>query len=306
MKKDSIKIIEKHLNLNLSKFKKDLSKPEKNTPDKESSYFDEFENFTLQEFDSITGGFFNNIINNHFRSENVSIEFRDKFKELLYIYLKSKEDYTNHTGLIFVGYGNDEIYPSLIPMRIFLGLGSRLRFSIISEKEAAISNEKEGAICPFAQTDVMDTIINGIDTDLEKIYYENFKVFLKKEYRKMADFVRGNNPDLALRIDKLHAADLIAQIEATNKKIKKAKFVNPLMDGLATLSKEDLAEMAETLIYLTFLKRRVTFAEETVVGPVDVAIISKGDGFIWIKRKLYFKPEINQHFFSNTNSKPTT
>ena len=39
--------------------------------------------------------------------------------------------------------------------------------------------------------------------------------------------------------------------------------------------------------------------EETVGGPVDVAVISKGDGFIWIKRKHYFKSEYNQSFMMN-------
>ena len=29
------------------------------------------------------------------------------------------------------------------------------------------------------------------------------------------------------------------------------------------------------------------------------SLISKGDGFIWIKRKHYFEPELNQQFFSN-------
>jgi hypothetical protein len=53
------------------------------------------------------------------------------------------------------------------------------------------------------------------------------------------------------------------------------------------------------LIYLTYLKRRITFAEESVGTPVDVALISKGDGLIWIKRKHYFKPELNRHFFDN-------
>ncbi len=71
------------------------------------------------------------------------------------------------------------------------------------------------------------------------------------------------------------------------------------MDAVSTLSKEDLAEMAESLIYLTYLKRRITFAQESVGGPVDVAIISKGDGFIWIKRKHYFDPKLNSNFFKN-------
>ena len=57
--------------------------------------------------------------------------------------------------------------------------------------------------------------------------------------------------------------------------------------------------MAESLIYLTYLKRRITFAEESVGGAVDVAIISKGDGFVWIKRKLYFDSKLNEHFIDN-------
>jgi hypothetical protein len=28
-------------------------------------------------------------------------------------------------------------------------------------------------------------------------------------------------------------------------------------------------------------------------------VISKGDGFIWIKRKHYFDPALNYHFFAN-------
>lgn len=38
---------------------------------------------------------------------------------------------------------------------------------------------------------------------------------------------------------------------------------------------------------------------ETVSEPIDVAIISKGDGFIWIERKHYFKSEVNPQFFKN-------
>jgi hypothetical protein len=57
--------------------------------------------------------------------------------------------------------------------------------------------------------------------------------------------------------------------------------------------------MAEALVNLTSFKRRITAVAETVGGPIDVAVISKGDGFIWIRRKHYFKPELNHHFFSN-------
>jgi len=51
--------------------------------------------------------------------------------------------------------------------------------------------------------------------------------------------------------------------------------------------------MAESLVNLTKFKRRVSKEQETVGGPIDVAVITKGDGFVWIKRKHYFQPELN-------------
>jgi len=56
--------------------------------------------------------------------------------------------------------------------------------------------------------------------------------------------------------------------------------------------------MAESLVSLTKFKRRISREQETVGGPVDVAVITKGDGFIWMKRKHYFAPEINPRYIA--------
>ena len=64
------------------------------------------------------------------------------------------------------------------------------------------------------------------------------------------------------------------------------------------LPKNELSEMAESLVSLTSLKRKVTLQEETVGGPTDVAVITKGDGLIWIKRKNYFPAELNPTYFT--------
>ena len=66
---------------------------------------------------------------------------------------------------------------------------------------------------------------------------------------------------------------------------------------VAYLSKEDVAELAEALVHLTLLKLKVSPEHETVGGPIDVAVISKGDGLIWIKRKHYFERELNPRYF---------
>ena len=61
--------------------------------------------------------------------------------------------------------------------------------------------------------------------------------------------------------------------------------------------KDELASIAEALVSLSAMERRMAGGRETVGGPVDLAVISKGDGFIWIKRKHYFNIDMNRHFW---------
>ena len=58
-----------------------------------------------------------------------------------------------------------------------------------------------------------------------------------------------------------------------------------------------MSVLAENIVSLTALKQKISLDVETVGGPVDVAFISKHDGFIWIKRKHYFSRDINPFFF---------
>ena len=71
----------------------------------------------------------------------------------------------------------------------------------------------------------------------------------------------------------------------------------PIINSLAALPKEGLSNLAESLINITSLKRKVQNDLQSVGGPVDVAIITHGDGFIWTKRKHYFSPDLNPQFF---------
>ena len=66
-------------------------------------------------------------------------------------------------------------------------------------------------------------------------------------------------------------------------------FTQKVTNMLTSLSKKDLSYMAESLVNLSAFKLKISDSYETVGGPIDVAIISKTDGFVWIKRKLYFE-----------------
>ncbi len=63
------------------------------------------------------------------------------------------------------------------------------------------------------------------------------------------------------------------------------------------MPKQDLANLAQELINLTSVKRKFSAEKETVGGPIDVAVISRIDGFVWVKRKHYFTAELNPRYF---------
>ncbi|MCO7213549.1 hypothetical protein NH514_23055, partial [Pseudoalteromonas sp. ACER1] len=74
------------------------------------------------------------------------------------------------------------------------------------------------------------------------------------------------------------------------------EHVGSVMSMVAALPKDELAAMAESLINLAAFKRKVTKSIESVGGPIDVAVISKGDGLVWVKRKHYFPENLNHSF----------
>ena len=71
----------------------------------------------------------------------------------------------------------------------------------------------------------------------------------------------------------------------------------PLRRIIGGLAIEEMSELAETLVMLESLKEKVTSRTQSVGGPIDVAVITKAEGLVWIKRKLFFDPEINQRYF---------
>jgi hypothetical protein len=66
-----------------------------------------------------------------------------------------------------------------------------------------------------------------------------------------------------------------------------APFVQPVMPF------QDAIDLAEFLVDLTIQFSRFNAGAPTVGGPIEVAAISKHEGFKWVKRKHYYTSELN-------------
>jgi hypothetical protein len=89
----------------------------------------------------------------------------------------------------------------------------------------------------------------------------------------------------------------VTDFEGTWLRTAKDKYQQQTEDMVLFMAKQELAQLAEALVNITSLKRKFSAEEETVAGPIDVAVISRSDGFVWVKRKHYFPSDLNTRYF---------
>lgn len=229
--------------------------------------------------------------------------FIDSFVESFFSLIIRQRIMPGFTGLVFVGYGEKEIYPSLIPVNMLMAFDGKLRYYIDKKEEAHITEQNGASICPFAQVDVMMNILTGIATPIKELVYQTFSRILDK-YNGMIESLLISNGVANRIVDIIKKAPLPAvsnEFVSSIEQYIQEEYIRKLIDTVEYLDIEDLSNMAESLIALTGLKKRMTSSEENVGGPVDVAVISKIDGFIWMKRKHYFDRDLNSQFFERYN-----
>ncbi len=209
---------------------------------------------------------------------------------------------SNCTGLVFLGYGDEDIYPSIYSYQTHCVIGGRLSYAHRISEDCEIGSKWSAAIRPFAQRDVMDTIILGIAPSVKKVYCDNFIEPFKKMVNDLANKIEPSSTDTAKALREFvhkgiddYRNNYITLCDASVNSI----YIQPFVDSVVPLDKEDLAEFAESLIKLTSIKRKISLDQSTVGGPIDVMVISKGEGIIWMKRKHYFDPKLNHIFFDN-------
>lgn len=219
----------------------------------------------------------------------------NELKEVLYLSFTRKENMHNHSGVAIFGYGEDEIYPRLFRLKIYGAICGKLKWYI--EEKCMIDNNNTGIVCPMAQQDVMMTVLCGIEPKLQQLIVQLTSQVITENIKQIASIVGKTDKSLAKSISAISVQPTLDLFNNNLKAIIDSNHVFPLINTIAILQKEDLAEVAENLIYLTSLIRRITPDKESVGGPIDVALVSKGDGFIWIKRKHYFEETLNKNYF---------
>ena len=167
---------------------------------------------------------------------------------------------------------------------------------------AKVDFETESTIIPFAQREMVITFMEGVDPSyrsLEESYLnEIFAEYTDLITENMTKYNETEKNEFKQNLQNI-SDEILIDYRKRLERYRSEVNVDSVVSVVSMLPKDELAAMAEALVNLTSLKRKVSMQTETVGGPIDVAVISKSDGFIWIKRKHYFKSELNPQFFAN-------
>lgn len=178
------------------------------------------------------------------------------------------------------------MFPSIIQITIDGMIQNKIKYVV--KNKISTDPEKSNvsaSINPFAQHEMVSTVLDGIDPSLND--YRVTQLSSIKD--QLVSYFGSKNKD---KLDKLFEKN-----DDEFKKYVAEKFNSPITSMLQSLSVDELGNMAETLVSLTSFKRKYSGAMRTVGGPIDVLVISKGEGPVWLKRKKYFNKDMNEGYF---------
>lgn len=213
------------------------------------------------------------IIVSAFNNDIPDDEIKSAFVNLIFLTLQSDIEIIDKSSLIIAGYGAEQVLPTMIELELHGSFNGNILYLKKQSDYISIEENKLSTIIPFAQTDMIDTVINGSHP-------------LVDEY-----IVRTIN-DSSLNSEEKNA--IISRID----EFKNSKFISPFKETIVHLPLEELPHMAETFINLTSFKRKYSQNIESVGGPVDILTITKGEGPIWINRKHYFDATHNVEYLN--------
>jgi hypothetical protein len=200
------------------------------------------------------------------------------------------EFFLSETGIVIAGYGTEDFFPSYREFTCLGFLGSRLFYEEKSDENITLRDS--GFFKAFATTAMADTFTMGFGPDV----FSTVRTHLRTTLQELAGKIEAQTGVICQSAEQFFDEAIVDHTKRWTDDVFE-KHNKPLRRVIGSLPIEEMASLAETLVMLESLKEKVTRPSESVSGPIDVAIITRHEGFIWAKRKLFFDPKLNSRFF---------
>lgn len=215
-------------------------------------------------------------------------------------HLVDKDDFPPgvFSGVVVAGFGEEEHFPSV--QHIQLGGVYNGWLKARPADIQAVSQVSPAQVMAFAYTEMVENFLYGASEDVYG-WFEKAAQLIEEMPIVALDAVPGLRGDSRREVEKIvrQASQRVASEFAGNVFDDREARTEEIAAAVEALTIKELGEAAASLVSMSSFQQQMSLGRETVGGPVDVAVISKGDGFVWVDRKHYFPKELNDHFFRN-------
>jgi hypothetical protein len=191
------------------------------------------------------------------------------------------------TGLVFAGFGTEDRYPTVTTWFVSAIVGG-----IVKRAEAssdAIDGDTRSRIRVFADSEVTNAFIRGIDFNLERRFYGGFRMMMHSLVDQVVEAFPGADAASRDGVRERFQQDFVPRyLQAFHLMMgqyQQQTFINPILRVLEIAGRKELGDTARELVGLNIFKKRIMAQKETVGGAIDVAVISRDDGFQWASKQ---------------------
>ena len=201
-----------------------------------------------------------------------------KFIDQAYICFKNFLNYQdlldNYTWLVFVWYWESEYFPKVYHIKTKMKFNWKLFLTFANDE----TNKQEPHCWAewYADSEVIHSTVLWFNSRLRS----NISILLEDTLNNIWKKIKRK-----YNIDVMN--ELLPIINTVNSWIDQFWWneVSSFIWAINFLSLSELWDVVETLVNITSFKKRVSNKVETVWWKTDVAVISKSDGFVWVKKK---------------------
>ena len=214
-------------------------------------------------------------------------EIEQQIDAFTHLYLE-RGHFLNRAGLAFAGFGEKQLLPSYARVDIGGIMNGSLLYENVEDLSAEPGESGYFGICPIGQTASIDLVLKGLDYRLVGIARDAAMRAIFQPVEDGEESQPGKDKadvNFSISVDPELSSKIHSSVEDSFVEWSEKNHMKGLRGAIASLPVASLATVSRSLIEVQSLTQTITGEMGTVGGPIDVATISRQDGFQWVRHK---------------------
>ena len=192
----------------------------------------------------------------------------------------------NELNLIFLGYGQDEIYPSVCNIQIEVDEETE-KMKLGERHTTQIDINEESAFCRIGNWDRLDPVLHGSTRHVREYAIEKQLECFEIYKQRLVEKFQGTKYEEYVN-KSLENFNAIAILPYENVEKASSRILHEVNIGIDTFSMEEMVTSAESLVNANVRLNHLKNGGKGLVGQTrEIAVLTRAEGFTWIKHSLF-------------------